>query len=149
MSQVRGRDTAPERAIRKLVHGMGFRFRLHGKLPGRPDLVLAGRRTAIFVHGCFWHRHARCRKATMPATRREAWLAKFAANKRRDRRNERLLRKMGWRVVVVWQCELTNLDALRKRLKREIGKKVRPASRAASKPAHGGSANKTRSPRPL
>ena len=106
MSRIRGRDTAPERAVRSALHRAGFRFRLNVEgLPGRPDVVLPRYRTVVFVHGCFWHRHAGCRNATRPSSNRDFWLAKFADNVRRDRRNVTALRKDGWKVLVVWECE--------------------------------------------
>lgn len=106
MSRIRGKDTAPEKEVRRVVHGLGYRFRLHSKsLPGRPDLVFAGRRKVIFVHGCFWHRHD-CRLGQpVPATRRAFWQAKLLGNKVRDRRVQRQLRRMGWSVLVVWECQ--------------------------------------------
>ncbi len=105
MSRVGGRDTAPEKAVRTLLHTLGFRFRLQAReLPGRPDIVLPRYRTVIFVHGCFWHAHRACKRASVPATRRQFWHAKLSANVQRDRRNARDLRKMGWRVITVWSC---------------------------------------------
>lgn len=106
MSRIRGRDTKPEKVVRSLLHRMGYRFRLHGKkLPGRPDLVLPRHRTVIFVHGCFWHRHKGCKNCTTPTNRREWWLAKLEGNAARDKAHRRALQKLGWRVVVVWECE--------------------------------------------
>jgi len=103
--------------MRKIVHSLGYRYRLHDpKLPGRPDLVFALRRKAIFVHGCFWHRHTRCRYTTTPKTRTAFWEAKFSSNVSRDRRTRHLLKKMGWKVLTVWQCELKNLKKLTERL---------------------------------
>jgi DNA mismatch endonuclease (patch repair protein) len=121
MSLVRSKDTKPEIAVRRLVHSMGYRYRLHGRgLPGRPDLVLAGKRTVIFVHGCFWHRHRGCVKATTPKTNAEFWRAKFQANRRRDRAIERRLANDDWRVIVVWECESRNVPKLAIRLSREL-----------------------------
>ena len=106
MSRIRGKDTTPERLVRSALHRMGYRFRLHRKdLPGKPDIVLPKHRVVIFVHGCFWHRHPRCRYATTPKTNRTFWNAKFKANIERDRRVRRELRKLGWKVVVVWECQ--------------------------------------------
>lgn len=108
MAGIRGKDTAPELALRRALHGAGFRFRLHAKkLPGRPDLVLPRWRAAVQVHGCFWHRHRGCRYATSPATRSEFWTAKFAGNVERDARNHAALRALGWRVATVWECALS------------------------------------------
>ena len=106
MAKVRGKDTRPELLVRRTVHALGYRFRLHRRdLPGTPDLVFAGRRTVLFVHGCFWHRHPGCRLASTPKTRVAFWETKFAANVERDRRKEGELRTTGWRVGVVWECE--------------------------------------------
>ncbi len=119
MSRIRGKDTTPERRVRSLVHGLGYRFRLHSKdLPGRPDLVLPRLGTVIFVHGCFWHRHAKCRYATTPATRRAFWLDKFERNVERDRRVAAALRRRGWSVITVWECELRRPDVVKRRLHR-------------------------------
>jgi DNA mismatch endonuclease (patch repair protein) len=107
MARVRDRDSKPEWVLRTALHRLGFRYRLGGaKLPGRPDLVLPKYRTAIFVHGCFWHAHEHCKRATLPKTNAAFWQDKLAANVARDRRNEEALRALGWRVVVLWECEL-------------------------------------------
>lgn len=107
MSRIRARDTRPELVVRRAMHARGFRFRLHRKdLPGSPDLVFPRHRVAVFVHGCFWHRHEGCRQAAVPKTRTEFWQAKFAVNVARDRRNEQALLLAGWRVAVVWECAL-------------------------------------------
>lgn len=107
MSHIRGRDTSPERSVRSLLHGMGYRFRLHPReLPGKPDLVLPRHRTAVFVHGCFWHRHAGCRFAYTPRTRTAFWQGKFSANRVRDRKVVGELKAQGWHVIVVWECEI-------------------------------------------
>lgn len=117
MAAIHGKDTGPEWIVRRLLTAMGYRYRLHGRgLPGRPDLVFASRRAVVFVHGCFWHRHA-CRYGrTMPNTRRAFWCAKFAGNVERDRRAVRALKRDGWRVLVVWECQTKDLDRLRERL---------------------------------
>lgn len=105
MSGIGGRNTKPEIIVRKALFAAGFRFRLHRKdLPGRPDIVLPGRRIAVFVHGCFWHAHRGCRYAKTLASRREIWEAKLAANVERDRRAINALLSAGWRVLVVWEC---------------------------------------------
>lgn len=107
MSRIKGRNTGPELRLRSLLHRAGFRFRLHPKrLPGRPDVVLPKYQTAIFVHGCFWHRHLGCRHATTPSTRREFWQEKFEDNVCRDARNRAALEATGWTVMTVWECEL-------------------------------------------
>jgi DNA mismatch endonuclease, patch repair protein len=118
MSRVKGRDTKPELLVRSVVHSLGYRFRLHGKeLPGRPDLVLPRHRKVIFVHGCFWHGHAGCRRAARPSTNREFWDRKIEGNVARDAANVRALRRAGWKVLVVWQCALKDRARLEKRLR--------------------------------
>lgn len=107
MKGIRSKDTQPEMIVRKYLHAQGFRYRLHARnLPGSPDLVLPRYRVAILVHGCFWHRHAGCKYATTPANNAERWKLKFDANIERDARKENLLRAAGWKVLVVWECEL-------------------------------------------
>tara|TARA_R110002049_G_scaffold281350_1_gene460909 strand:+ start:5669 stop:6103 length:435 start_codon:yes stop_codon:yes gene_type:complete len=107
MSGIGGKDTKPELLLRRGLHARGFRFRLHDKrLPGKPDLVLSKFKAAIFVHGCFWHRHEGCRYATTPSTRPEFWSEKFATNVERDARNEAAVRDLGWRIAIVWECSL-------------------------------------------
>ncbi len=117
MGRIRGRDTKPEMAVRRLLHGLGYRYRLHAPdLPGRPDVVFRGRRKVIFIHGCFWHQHEGCRDATAPKTRVAFWQAKFKGNKERDRASVRALARLGWKVLVVWECETRKLDTLSNRL---------------------------------
>lgn len=110
MSGIRGKDTKPERIVRDFLHHAGLRFRLHTKLPGKPDLVLPKYRTVIFVHGCFWHRHAGCRFTTTPASNTEFWREKFAANVQRDARVKRQLEEQRWWVEVVWSCQLSESE---------------------------------------
>lgn len=118
MAQVKGRDTRPEKVVRSLLHSMGYRFRLQKKdLPGKPDIVLPRFRTAVFVHGCFWHRHPGCKRASMPAVNAEYWRRKFERNMARDAANKAALEKQAWRVLVVWECELKDMAALRMRLR--------------------------------
>lgn len=106
MSRVRGVNTVPEMRVRKYLHALGFRYRLHGKnLPGKPDIVLPKYRTVIFVHGCFWHRHRGCRYASMPKSNVEFWKDKFESNVSRDKKNQYALRKAGWRCLTIWACE--------------------------------------------
>jgi DNA mismatch endonuclease (patch repair protein) len=106
MAAIRGRDTAPEMLVRRFLHGCGFRYTLHRRdLPGSPDLVFPSRRTVIFVHGCFWHWHG-CALSRLPKIRREFWEAKLSANRQRDAAARRGLKRSGWRVLSVWQCEL-------------------------------------------
>lgn len=119
MSRVKGTNTTPEIAVRKIVHALGFRFRIHGKsLPGKPDIVLTKLKKIILVHGCFWHGHADCPKARVPKTRPEFWAKKFEYNRAKDKRNLRDLKAMGWKILVVWQCELKDARKLRRRLRR-------------------------------
>lgn len=106
MSRIRGKNTSPELRVRRAAHGLGFRFRLHGRdLPDKPDLVFPRMRKAIFVHGCFWHRHEGCSKATHSKSRTEYWENKFARNVERDRYVQATLKALGWDVLVVWECE--------------------------------------------
>ncbi len=113
MSAVGQRDTKPEMLVRRLLHSMNYRYRLHRKdLPGRPDIVFGRRRKAIFVHGCFWHRHPGCSKASSPKTRAAFWAEKFDRNVERDQQVERRLANMGWQSLVVWECETRTPDAL-------------------------------------
>jgi len=117
MRAVRGADTAPEMIVRRLVHALGYRYRLHVRsLPGAPDLVFPGRGKVIFVHGCFWHRH-RCRNGrSMPASRVAYWRAKFDRNKKRDQANRRRLKRSGWRVLVIWECQLRDIETVEQRI---------------------------------
>ena len=120
MASIRGRDTGPEMVVRKLVHGMGFRYRLHSpSLPGKPDLVFASRKRVIFVHGCFWHRHAArsCRLARLPKSRLEFWEPKLEGNRDRDRRIKLELRKLGWKELTIWECQLRNLASVSNRVR--------------------------------
>ncbi len=119
MSRIGAKDTAPEIVVRRLLHGMGLRFRLHVKtLPGSPDVVLPRHRTVVFVHGCYWHRHPGCKRAYTPKTNAEFWEAKFARNVERDRRVSSQLADLGWRVIVVWECETRKPDKLLRKLER-------------------------------
>lgn len=121
MRAVKRANTVPEIIVRQLLHALGLRFRLHRRdLPGSPDVVLPRFRTVIFVHGCFWHRHPDCRYTTTPKTRQEYWLPKFAANIERDLRKEAQLQALGWRVLLVWECETKQREELTLRLRREL-----------------------------
>ena len=121
MRAVKRANTAPEIIVRQVLHALGLRFRLHRRdLPGSPDVVLPRFRTVIFVHGCFWHRHPDCRYTTTPKTRQEYWLPKFAANIERDLRKEAQLQALGWRVLLVWECETKQREELTQRLRHEL-----------------------------
>lgn len=118
MSQIKNRDTQPEKKVRTILHQMGFRFRLHqNDLPGKPDIVLPKYQIIIFVHGCFWHRHKGCRYAYTPKSRINFWTSKFSENINRDKRNARKLRRLGWHVWTVWECEIRDSHKLTRRLK--------------------------------
>lgn len=119
MSKVRSADTGLEMVVRRLVHGMGYRYRLHRKdLPGKPDLVFPSRKKVIFIHGCFWHRHddPGCRLARLPKTRLDFWLPKLSANKERDARTIERLAALGWGVMTIWECEVRETEALQRRI---------------------------------
>jgi len=117
MAKVGSKHTGPELAVRRALHAMGYRFRLHRRdLPGRPDIVLPKFKTVLFVHGCFWHSHAGCAKAGEPKSRKEYWQAKLAGNVERDARIRGVLREMSWRVETIWQCETKDEQLLRQRL---------------------------------
>jgi DNA mismatch endonuclease, patch repair protein len=117
MAGIRKEDTWPELVVRRLLHRLGFRFRLHRRdLPGRPDLVLPRHRTAVFVHGCFWHCHTCPKGTTKPVNNRAFWHKKLADNEARDARNRQLLEAAGWHVVVVWECETASADLLTRKL---------------------------------
>ncbi len=112
MAGIQGKNTKPELIIRRMLFASGYRFRLHRRdLPGAPDIVMSGRKVAVFVHGCFWHMHQGCRFARMPATRPEFWKAKLEANVARDRRAVENLRALGWRVMCVWECSTRDTEA--------------------------------------
>jgi len=122
MRAIKGTDTKPELKVRSMLHSMGYRYRLHGGgLPGKPDLVFSGRGKVIFIHGCFWHGHAGCRDGRLPSSNLAYWAGKLERNKRRDRRNVRLLRQSGWSVATVWECQLADPKGLAARLKRFLG----------------------------
>ena len=122
MFRVGGKDTKPEMVVRRTLHSNGYRYRLHAReLPGCPDVVFRPRRKAIFVHGCFWHRHRSCARASMPKTRTAFWKGKFKQNCRRDSRNQEDLRRLGWDFLIVWACETRDTEALRIKLSRFVG----------------------------
>lgn len=119
MSGIRGKNTKPEMTVRRVLHAMGYRYRLHAReLPGKPDIVFRRRRLAIFVHGCFWHRHpdSSCKLARMPKSRVEFWEPKLEGNRTRDEADVAALMAMGWKVLLVWECQLGNLESLKSTL---------------------------------
>ena len=117
MARVHGKNTGPEMRVRRIAHRLGLRFRLHRPdLPGKPDLVFPRHGVAVFVHGCFWHRHADCSRASIPATRRDFWEAKFEANVARDEKQQAALAGAGWTVLVLWECELKDERKIEERL---------------------------------
>jgi DNA mismatch endonuclease (patch repair protein) len=119
MSRVRSKNSRPEMLVRRLVFAEGYRYRLHDrKLPGCPDLVFRGRAKVIFMHGCFWHRHEQCSLARMPKSRLDFWEPKLTANKERDARNKKLLTKEGWKVLTIWECQLKDIEQLKRTIKR-------------------------------
>ena len=123
MSRIQSRDTKPEKTVRSILHGLGYRFRLHRKdLPGKPDIVLRRYNSVIFVHGCFWHRHKDCKNASIPKTKKTFWKEKFKANIERDIKVKNELKSNGWRVLVVWECELTDIESVEKELEKFLKK---------------------------
>jgi len=119
MRQVRSEDTKPEMRVRRVTHRMGYRYRLHRKdLPGKPDLVFPGRKKVIFVHGCFWHGHDCPAGRKVPKTNREYWTKKLGRNKERDQLNQAKLQELGWEVLIIWECETKDEDALAERIAR-------------------------------
>jgi DNA mismatch endonuclease (patch repair protein) len=121
MSQIRSKNTTPEKIVRSALHGLGLRFRLESThLPCRPDIILAKHKTVIFVHGCFWHRHSGCKYSYKPKTRVDFWEDKFRQNIQRDLKNEASLKELGWNVVTIWECETKDADKLAAILKNLI-----------------------------
>lgn len=119
MARVRSKNSRPELAVRKIVFAFGYRYRLHARtLPGCPDLVFRPRRKVIFVHGCFWHRHANCILARMPKSHIDFWTTKLEGNRKRDERNKRALAREGWKVLTIWECQLRNAERLEARIRR-------------------------------
>jgi len=126
MSRIRGKNTKPEMLVRKYLFSKGFRYRIHGKLSGRPDIVLPAYRTVVFVHGCFWHKHEGCRYFVVPRTRTEWWLEKIGRNCVNDAKNVDALRVQGWKVIIVWECQLKKdkIENTLARLERDIRSSV-------------------------
>lgn len=121
MAKIRGKNTRPEIAVRSLLHRAGYRFRIHvPSLPGKPDIVLSRFRTVVFVHGCFWHRHKGCKASTTPKSHRKFWSDKFARNVANDKKHLRQLRRLGWRVVVVWECQLKRPERVMARVEKAL-----------------------------
>ena len=119
MRRIRSKGMKPEMMVRRLVHSLGYRYRLHGRtLPGRPDLVFANRGKVIFVHGCFWHQHPNCRISRLPKSNQDYWVPKLNRNKQRDAQHKAALRKLGWKCLVVWECETENLAKLTGKVRR-------------------------------
>lgn len=122
MSRIRRTNTKPELVVRRLLHSLGYRFRIqYGKVPGRPDIAFPGRRKAVQVHGCFWHGHSGCHLFRVPKTRTSFWKAKFAANRERDSRLERAAQDAGWECLTIWECEVAEIEAIRLRLEAFLG----------------------------
>ena len=118
MGRIGSKDTKPEMLVRRLVHGLGYRYRLHAKdLPGKPDLVFRSRKKVIFVHGCFWHQHKGCREGRVPGGRESYWAPKLARNIERDREHLRSLKCLGWRVLVLWECQLDGPAKLERKVR--------------------------------
>lgn len=117
MSSVKRQNTGPEVRVRKLLHAMGYRFRLHKKeLPGTPDIALSRYKAAIFVHGCFWHQHRGCKYSRRPSSNISYWNKKLDANIERDRKNIKELVKLGWKVLILWQCEIKDAEAIKRKI---------------------------------
>lgn len=121
MRRVRSKNTKPEIKVRTLLHALGFRFRLHRReLPGNPDIIMPKYSTVIFVHGCFWHRHKRCHEASTPATNQDYWIPKFKRTVERDKKNQKELKRLGWNVIVLWECETKDMKRLEENLVKAI-----------------------------
>jgi DNA mismatch endonuclease (patch repair protein) len=130
MSRIKAKNTSPELLVRSALHKMGYRFRIHSsRLPGKPDIILHKYKTAIFVHGCFWHRHSRCKRATFPKSNQDYWRKKFAGNIRRFDEIKTQIEKLGWNVLVIWECETKNESKLHDIISRKF-KKTAPANTA-------------------
>jgi DNA mismatch endonuclease, patch repair protein len=138
MSRVRNRDTEPERAVRRIIHGMGFRFRLHRRdLPGKPDLVFPSRKKVVFVHGCFWHGHS-CARGTLPSTNQHFWQNKLLRNQMRDEASQLALAELGWNTLVIWECEIRRDVDLSRRIKNFLNDKLIDELLEHGEPPHAG-----------
>lgn len=121
MSRIQSKNTTPEKTVRSLLHQMGYRFRLHRKkLSGKPDIILPKYKSVVFVHGCFWHRHKNCKDATTPKSNTAFWKKKFKLNVERDKKNQKELHRQGWKLIIIWQCEIIDLQRLALKLKRKL-----------------------------
>ena len=121
MSRIRSKDTKPELIVRSLLHRIGYRFRLYRKdLPGKPDIVLTKYKTVIFVHGCFWHQHKGCTRSNIPKSNKVYWATKIHRNVQRDRENYNLLKKLKWRVLILWECETKHSEKIIKKIKKKL-----------------------------
>ena len=121
MGLIRSRDTKPERLVRHILHSHGYRFRLHRKdLPGKPDIILPRYNTAIFVNGCFWHQHQGCKRSNIPKSNLNYWINKLSRNVQRDKENKRMLKKAGWKILIIWECECKAPDKLVAKLVKQL-----------------------------
>ena len=128
LAKIKSKNTGPERIVRSLLHRAGRRFRIHVRaLPGTPDIVLPGSRVVVFIHGCFWHRHAGCKGASTPKTHKKFWTEKFARNIANDRKHRRRLRRLGWRVVTIWECQLRHPEKALARIEKVLPARMHTA----------------------
>jgi len=122
MARIRSKDTSPELIVRRIAHGMGYRYRLHAKdLPGKPDLVFRSRKKAIFIHGCFWHGHTECREGRVPKSRTDYWQPKLERNRLRDAAHEEALHDLGWQTLTLWECQLKDPAIVRRQIAKFLG----------------------------
>jgi len=137
MAKIRGRNTSPELVVRRILHSLGVGYRLHvARLPGRPDIVMTGRRLIIEVRGCFWHRHPGCSQASTPKTRPEFWAQKFLSTVSRDEKNETAIRALGYDLLIVWECETSETTALKQRIIDFLALQKKPPLDAPGRPIH-------------
>lgn len=121
MGRIRSKDTKPEKTVRSLLHKLGYRFRIHRKdLPGKPDIVMPKFKTVIFVHGCFWHRHKGCKYAYNPKSKQEFWKKKFQDNIKRDKKKRDELERLGWKILIIWECELKDLTVVQNKIESSL-----------------------------
>jgi len=122
MAKIRSRDTKPELQVRKIIHGMGYRYRLHRRdLPGTPDIVFPSRKKVVFIHGCFWHRHTNCKIGHIPKTKQEFWIHKLEENAKRDQINIKKLKSLGWESLVIWECQIKHTDQIIEKIRQFLG----------------------------